>query len=115
MGLKATGCYLSRTLSYQGAEFNIARCTLDPIFEEMYDRASKFWQLLHTVCRNLTMGSIGWRMFWGAHTHVAEMIAEHQDTATCSFSGQIGLPGLYKPRPKTQILDPNGARVRDAC
>ena len=65
MGLKATGCYLSRTLSYQGAEFNIARCTLDPIFEEMYDRASKFWQLLHTVCRNLTMGSIGWRMFWG--------------------------------------------------
>ena len=66
MGLKATGCYLARTLSYQGAEFNIARCTLDPVFEEMYDRASKLWQLLHTVCRNLTLGSIGWRMFWGA-------------------------------------------------
>ena len=66
MGLKATGCYLARTLSYQGAEFNIARCALDPVFEEMYDRASKFWQLLHTVCRNLTMGRQGWRMFWGA-------------------------------------------------
>ena len=65
MGLKATGCYLSRTLSYAGAEFSIARTDLDPVFEEMYDRASKFWQLLHTVCKNLTMGRQGWRMFWG--------------------------------------------------
>lgn len=32
MGLKATGSYLSRTLSYDGAEFSIARVEIDPIF-----------------------------------------------------------------------------------
>jgi hypothetical protein len=32
MGLKATGTYMSRMLSYQGAEFDIARVTIDPIF-----------------------------------------------------------------------------------
>jgi hypothetical protein len=32
MGLKATGTYVSRMLSYQGAEFDIARVTIDPTF-----------------------------------------------------------------------------------
>ena len=32
MGLKATGSYLSRTLSYDGAEFSIARVEVDPVF-----------------------------------------------------------------------------------
>ncbi len=32
MGLKATGSYLSRTLSYDGAEFSIARVEVDPTF-----------------------------------------------------------------------------------
>ena len=32
MGLKATGSYLSRTLSYHGAEFSLARVTVDPEF-----------------------------------------------------------------------------------
>lgn len=35
MGLKATGCYMSRTLSYAGAEFQLARCDLDPVFTEV--------------------------------------------------------------------------------
>ena len=32
MGLKATGSYLARTLSYAGAEFNIAKEHIDPVF-----------------------------------------------------------------------------------
>ena len=32
MGLKATGSYLSRTLSYDGAEFSIAKVDVDPTF-----------------------------------------------------------------------------------
>ena len=32
MGLKATGCYLARTLSYKGAEFQLERIHLDPEF-----------------------------------------------------------------------------------
>lgn len=33
MGLKATGCYLARTLSYKGAEFQLERIKLDAEFK----------------------------------------------------------------------------------
>ena len=32
MGLKATGCYLARTLSYKGADFEMEKIHLDPGF-----------------------------------------------------------------------------------
>lgn len=32
-GLKATGTYLSRALSYNGAEFSIAKVEIDPQFQ----------------------------------------------------------------------------------
>lgn len=32
VGLKATGTYVSRTLSYTGAEFSLAQVEVDPIF-----------------------------------------------------------------------------------
>lgn len=37
MGLKATGAYLCRTLSYSGAEFEVATCELSPEMRIMYD------------------------------------------------------------------------------
>ena len=33
MGLKATGSYVSRTLSYSGAEFSLAKVDIDPVFK----------------------------------------------------------------------------------
>lgn len=33
MSMKATGCYLSRTLSYHGAEFTLSPCEMDPVFQ----------------------------------------------------------------------------------
>jgi P-loop containing NTP hydrolase pore-1 len=33
MGLKSTGTYLSRALSYKGAEFSIAKVEIDPQFQ----------------------------------------------------------------------------------
>jgi len=33
MSLKATGTYLSRTLSYAGAEFALAHVEVDPVFK----------------------------------------------------------------------------------
>ncbi|KAK9808500.1 hypothetical protein WJX73_001795 [Symbiochloris irregularis] len=66
MGLKATGAYLSRTLSYSGAEFNIAKEQIDPVFAEIYDRSCKFWSLLFFVCQHVDLGRTGWRVFWGA-------------------------------------------------
>lgn len=35
MSLKATGSYLSRTLSYEGAEFVLAYVDIDPVFRIM--------------------------------------------------------------------------------
>lgn len=32
MALKATGSYVSRTLSYSGAEFNLVNVKIDPVF-----------------------------------------------------------------------------------
>jgi hypothetical protein len=46
MSLKATGTYISRTLSYHGADFGLANVDLDPVFLTMYDRATLFWQML---------------------------------------------------------------------
>ncbi|KAJ9534596.1 hypothetical protein QJQ45_022183 [Haematococcus lacustris] len=46
MGLKATGAYLSRTLSYKDAEFRLDQIDLHPAFRVLYDRAAQFWTLL---------------------------------------------------------------------
>jgi hypothetical protein len=32
VGLKSTGIYLARTLSYQGADFELAAVTVDPVY-----------------------------------------------------------------------------------
>lgn len=46
LGLKATGCSLSRTLSYRGAEFQLLKIPLEARFRERYARAAAYWQLL---------------------------------------------------------------------
>ncbi|KXZ54936.1 hypothetical protein GPECTOR_3g106 [Gonium pectorale] len=53
MGLKATGTYLSRTLSYKGAEFRMEQLEMDPIFRVMYDRSVHLWNLIFKVMSQL--------------------------------------------------------------
>lgn len=40
---------LDRTLSYKGAEFQIAKVQMDPVFRVMYNRSANFWHLLHNI------------------------------------------------------------------
>ena len=40
---------LFRTLSYKGAEFQIAKVKMDPVFKVMYDRSAEFWHLLTNI------------------------------------------------------------------
>ena len=40
ISLKATGTYLSRTLSYHGAQFDLVTVAVDGVFSTMYDRAT---------------------------------------------------------------------------
>ncbi|GFR48740.1 hypothetical protein Agub_g10698, partial [Astrephomene gubernaculifera] len=73
MGLKATGTYVSRTLSYKGAEFRTEVLEIDPTFRVMYDRSCALWSLVYNVMRALpkTKNRSGRDMkaslFWGAH------------------------------------------------
>jgi hypothetical protein len=48
LGLKSVGAYLSRSLSYQGAEFELCYVNLKPELRVMYDRAAEFWQLVRS-------------------------------------------------------------------
>lgn len=45
MGLKSTGAYMCRTLSYEGAEFELEHAPLSEGMRKMYDRACEFWQV----------------------------------------------------------------------
>ena len=76
MGLKATGTYLCRTLSYTGAEFELAAVPLTGALGTMYDRASEFWIMMKGVLGEVDAG-LGLKtkskqrfkmaQFWGAH------------------------------------------------
>eukprot|EP00899_Mesostigma_viride_P020862 jgi/Mesvir1/28778/Mv09258-RA.2 len=54
MGLKATGCYLSRTLSYAGAEFCLVEISLDARFKRAYDRSCQLWMLIGRIIKELS-------------------------------------------------------------
>ena len=76
MGLKACGAYACRTLSYSGAEFDLASVPLAGPMATMYDRSAQFWQMLQNVFleaeagQGLTAKSKGrmkWAQYWSAH------------------------------------------------
>ena len=71
MGMKAQGAYLCRTLSYTGAEFEVANVPITASFRQKYDRACEWWQLLFRVFQKadefLNGKGIRWSQFWGAH------------------------------------------------
>ena len=105
LGLKATGSYLCRSLSYAGAEFELQNCALTEEMAAMYDRSCAFWQMLHNVFNTVATGqiaegqrmdkahSVKWAQFWGAHQrffrqmllsakvpHLARLALEHVHT-----------------------------------
>jgi len=67
MGLKATGAYVCRCLSYQGAEFELATVQLTPQMRAMYDKSTLFWNLLHRVFKASSPKASTMAQFWGAH------------------------------------------------
>ena len=66
MSLKSAGAYIGRTLSYQGAEFDLVKVTLEPQFQIMYDRSTELWTLIYSVVKGFAMKRWGAR-YWGAH------------------------------------------------
>ncbi|KAJ9534468.1 hypothetical protein QJQ45_016176, partial [Haematococcus lacustris] len=71
MGLKATGAYLSRTLSYKDAEFRLDQIDLHPAFRVLYDRAAQFWTLLLKITEQLPKATgrrdLRKSLMWASH------------------------------------------------
>ncbi|GAB4819275.1 hypothetical protein N2152v2_006321 [Parachlorella kessleri] len=84
MSMKATGTYLSRTLSYEGAEFGLAHIDVDPVFKVMYERASKFWQLLWQVVDTLQLGGRANSQFWGSHQRFFKLMLMAAKVPACA-------------------------------
>ena len=59
MSLKATGSYLARTLSYKGADFDLANVKVPDDLRLMYDRSVMFWKLIYNVLGWVGVGN--WR------------------------------------------------------
>ena len=82
-GLKATGSYLCRTLSYEQAEFELVDCPISEELKMMYNRSTELWVLFKKVDEAISklrgMGGEEWvtaneksakalnRLFWATH------------------------------------------------
>ncbi|RHN74383.1 putative chromatin regulator PHD family [Medicago truncatula] len=74
MDLKARGMYLSRTLSYKGAEFEIIDAPLDDRMMHAYKKATEVWMDLRKKLQSvieLISDKINtrqlWRSYWASH------------------------------------------------
>jgi len=66
MSMKSAGAYLGRTLSYDGAEFDLVRVKLEDSFEIMYNRCSPVWATLYKIGQ--AFGEKMWpSKYWGAN------------------------------------------------
>mmetsp|Transcript_11231 Transcript_11231/g.27797 ORF Transcript_11231/g.27797 Transcript_11231/m.27797 type:complete len:1266 (+) Transcript_11231:163-3960(+) len=75
MHMKATGQYLCRVLSFEGANFEILKENLSDKFIDMYDKAAEFWMkvimefedaLQHAKQNHFKLG-VSKSVLWGAH------------------------------------------------
>ena len=67
MSLKASGAYLCRTLSYDGAEFQLTKIKIDAPFRMMYDRSCMVWEVVFKVANGMGKGRRKASVYWGAH------------------------------------------------
>ncbi|RDX80927.1 Protein FORGETTER 1, partial [Mucuna pruriens] len=74
MDMKARGMYLCRTLSYEGAEFEVIEAPLEDKMMEMYKKAAEFWAELRVELLSASAflndkpnSSHLWRLYWASH------------------------------------------------
>ena len=113
MGLKACGAYACRTLSYSGAEFELAEVPLSPAMRLQYDNCTMFWALLARVFREVSDGSglqgkaaYRWAGFWAAHQRCfRQLILAAKVGARPPAPAAPWLAGAdLTPRPRCQLL-----------
>ncbi|XP_058747262.1 protein FORGETTER 1-like isoform X2 [Vicia villosa] len=74
MDMKARGMYLCRTLSYEGAEFEVIEAPLEDKMMDMYKKAAEFWAELRVELLSASAflndkpnTSQLWRLYWASH------------------------------------------------
>uniref|UniRef100_K7L8C1 Strawberry notch AAA domain-containing protein n=1 Tax=Glycine max TaxID=3847 RepID=K7L8C1_SOYBN len=74
MDMKARGMYLCRTLSYEGAEFEVIEAPLEDKMMDMYKKAAEFWAELRVELLSASAflndkpnSSQLWRLYWASH------------------------------------------------
>ncbi|KAK1280548.1 hypothetical protein QJS04_geneDACA014302 [Acorus gramineus] len=75
MDMKARGMYLSRTLSYKGAEFEVIEAPLEENMMDMYKKAAEFWAELRVelltasafLSEERPASNQLWRLYWASH------------------------------------------------
>ncbi|KAJ7530305.1 hypothetical protein O6H91_15G088700 [Diphasiastrum complanatum] len=75
MDMKARGMYVCRTLSFKGAEFEVAEVPLEPNMREMYTKATQMWgdlrvefmQASEVLQDKKPTQSQLWRLYWASH------------------------------------------------
>ncbi|XP_014490217.1 protein FORGETTER 1 isoform X1 [Vigna radiata var. radiata] len=74
MDMKARGMYLCRTLSYEGAEFEVIEAPLEEKMMEIYKKAAEFWAELRVELLSASAflndkpnSSQLWRLYWASH------------------------------------------------
>ncbi|CAI8607021.1 unnamed protein product [Vicia faba] len=74
MDMKTRGMYLCRTLSYEGAEFEVIEALLEDKMMDMYKKAAEFWAELRVELLSASAflndkpnTSQLWRLYWASH------------------------------------------------
>lgn len=75
MDMKARGMYVCRTLSYEGAEFEVVEVPLEARMMELYKKAAEFWAELRVELLSASAfltdekpsSSQLWRLYWASH------------------------------------------------
>ncbi|XP_059661911.1 protein FORGETTER 1 isoform X2 [Cornus florida] len=75
MDMKARGMYVCRTLSYEGAEFDVVEVPIEVKMMEMYKKAAEVWAELRVellsasafLTNEKPSSSQLWRLYWASH------------------------------------------------
>ena len=80
--MKQAGCFVARTLSWDGAEFDSVKVALSPHQVQVYDQSMRWWELVKTEIRSAlaTPGMNGtpkmlWSQFWSAMQRFSKELA----------------------------------------
>ena len=80
--MKQAGCFVARTLSWDGAEFNTLKASLSPSQVQVYDESMQWWSLvkeeMHIALARPDMNSpkkMLWSNYWSAHQRFCKELA----------------------------------------